>query len=359
MTSLSLSSNAADRLKVDALVVGIAKADDGPLLAPGAEAVDAALGGRLLQALTGLGATGAAGEVTKLATLGATTAPTVVAVGLGPNGAPYSAETLRRAAGAGVRALAGTGKVAVTLAQANGVAGADELRAVSEGLLLGAYSFERYHVASKDSRKPPVAAATLLVANTRDQAAKEATRRAEAVIRAVALVRDLVNTPASDLHPQDLADAALAAAQPLGLRVDVMDDKALRKGGYGGILGVGQGSSSPPRLISLRYTAPKATRSIAFVGKGITFDSGGLSIKSSQAMEWMKADMSGAAAVLGAMVAIATLEPGLNVTGWLPTAENMPSGTAIRPSDVLTMYGGKRVEVINTDAEGRLVLADA
>ncbi len=359
MTSLSLSSNAADRLKVDALVVGIAKADDGPLLAPGAEAVDAALGGRLLQALAGLGATGAAGEVIKLATLGATTAATVVAVGLGPNGAPYSAETLRRAAGAGVRALAGTGKVAVTLAQANGVAGADELRAVSEGLLLGAYSFERYHVASKDSRKPPVAAATLLVANTRDQAAKEATRRAEAVIRAVALVRDLVNTPASDLHPQDLADAALAAAKPLGLRVDVMDDKALRKGGYGGILGVGQGSSSPPRLISLRYTAPKATRSIAFVGKGITFDSGGLSIKSSQAMEWMKADMSGAAAVLGAMVAIATLEPGVNVTGWLPTAENMPSGTAIRPSDVLTMYGGKRVEVINTDAEGRLVLADA
>jgi len=361
MTSLSLSDGPADTLDVGALVIGVAKGEDGPVLVPGAEEVEQAFGGKLVAALSGLGATGAAGEVTKLATLGATTAPTVVAVGLGAaaNGTPYSAETLRRAAGAAMRALAGTGTVAVALAQANGAPGPEDLRAVSEGLLLGAYTFDRYRFASADDHKPPVSAATILVADTGDVAAKGATRRAEAIGRAVALVRDLVNTPAGDLHPQDLADAAVAAGQPLGLEVEVLDDDELRSGGYGGILGVGQGSDHPPRLVSLRYTSPEATRSIAFVGKGITFDSGGLSIKPAQAMEWMKADMSGAAAVLGAMVAIATLAPEVNVTGWLPIAENMPSGSAIRPSDVLTMYGGKRVEVLNTDAEGRLVLGDA
>ncbi len=361
MTSLSLSSSPPDTLEVDALVVCIAKGDAGPVLVPGTEPVDAALGGRLAETLSGLGATGAAGEVTKLATLGATTAPTVLAVGLGPaaDGTPYSAETLRRAAGAAVRALTGNNTVAVTVAQANGVPGPEDLRAVSEGLLLGAYSFDRYRFASKDAHKPPVSAATILVPDTGDEGAKEATRRAAAIGHAVALVRDLVNTPAGDLHPQDLANAAVAAGQPLGLQVEILDDEGLLAGGYGGILGVGQGSENPPRLVSLRYTSPGATRTIALVGKGITFDSGGLSIKPSQSMEWMKADMGGAAAVLGAMVAIATLQPEVNVTGWLPTAENMPSGSAIRPSDVLTMYGGKRVEVINTDAEGRLVLGDA
>ncbi len=361
MTSLSLSSSPVDTLEVDAVVVGIAKGDDGPVLAAGAATLDTALGGRLVESLSALGATGAADEITKLATLGATSAPTVVAVGLGPvaDGTPYSPETLSRAAGAAVRALAGRNTVAVTLAQVNPDPGHGDLRAVSEGLLLGAYAFDRYRFASKDGRKPPVSAVTIVVPDTGDEAAKAATRRAEAIGRAVALVRDLVNTPPNDLHPQDLADAAVAAGRPLGLEVEVLDGATLREGGYGGILGVGQGAEHPPRLISLRYTAPNATRSIAYVGKGITFDSGGLSIKPAQSMEWMKSDMSGAAAVLGAMVAIATLQPEVNVTGWLPTAENMPSGTAIRPSDVLTMYGGKRVEVLNTDAEGRLVLGDA
>jgi leucyl aminopeptidase len=138
-----------------------------------------------------------------------------------------------------------------------------------------------------------------------------------------------------------------------------MDEKALRKGGYGGILGVGQGSANPPRLVRIGYTHPRAKRTIALVGKGVTFDSGGISIKPSNAMETMKSDMAGAAAVVAALTAIARLGLRLNVTGWVPTAENMPSGAAIRPGDVLTMYKGKRVEVLNTDAEGRLILADA
>jgi leucyl aminopeptidase len=139
----------------------------------------------------------------------------------------------------------------------------------------------------------------------------------------------------------------------------VLDEKALKKAGYGGILGVGQGSSQPPRLVKLTYRASRGAQHLALVGKGITFDSGGLSLKPAQSMEAMKSDMGGAAAVIAAMTAIARLKPDVNVTGWAPMAENMPSGSAQRPSDVLRIYGGKTVEVLNTDAEGRLVLADA
>jgi leucyl aminopeptidase len=173
------------------------------------------------------------------------------------------------------------------------------------------------------------------------------------------LARDLVNTPPNTLTPKAFADRAVAEGRALGLDVTVLDEKALRKGGYGGILGVGQGSAHPPRLVRLAYRHPKATRHLAAVGKGITFDSGGISIKPASGMEAMKSDMGGAAAVLGTMVAVARLAPVANVTGWLPLAENMPGGGAQRPSDVLVTYGGRTVEVLNTDAEGRLVLADA
>ncbi|MDP9432255.1 MAG: leucyl aminopeptidase [Actinomycetota bacterium] len=362
MTSLSLSSAAVATLSVDAVVVGLASSAAGPVLAPGAEPVDAALADGLLAAATALGATGAAGQVHRIATMGALSAPLVVCAGLGDvpaQGGRFAAETLRRATGAAVRELAGTRKVAVTLAAANGAPGQDELRAVSEGALLGAYEFARYRNSSLEPRHTPVAAVTILVPNTRDKTAKEALRRAEAVSRGVALTRDLVNTPPGDLHPAELADAAVAAGAELGLEVIVLDERKLKRGGYGGILGVGQGSTHPPRLVEIRYRHPKATHSVALVGKGITFDSGGLSLKPSASMEWMKSDMGGAGAVLGAMVSLTILQPAVNVTGWLPTAENMPSGAAIRPSDVLHMYGGKKVEVLNTDAEGRLVLGDA
>ena len=144
-----------------------------------------------------------------------------------------------------------------------------------------------------------------------------------------------------------------------GLDVEVLDEKALADGGYGGITGVGQGSVHPPRLVRVAYTHPDAAKTVVLVGKGITFDSGGLSLKPPKSMEAMKSDMGGAAAVLAAVSAIAQLGPAVNVVGYLCMAENMPSGTAQRPSDVITIYGGRTVEVLNTDAEGRLVLADA
>jgi leucyl aminopeptidase len=188
---------------------------------------------------------------------------------------------------------------------------------------------------------------------------QSAVRRAEAIVNAVHLTRDLVNTPAGDLYPAALAATAKDVATESGLDIEVLDEKALRKGGYGGIIGVGSGSTNPPRLIRLAYHNPDASKTVVLVGYGVTFVSGGLSIKPAAAMEWMKADMGGAAAVIATMQAVAAVKPAVNVIGYAPAAENMPSGTAIRPSDVLTMYGGKTVEVLNTDAEGRLILADA
>jgi leucyl aminopeptidase len=171
--------------------------------------------------------------------------------------------------------------------------------------------------------------------------------------------RDLVNMPPNDLVPKSFADLATTAGKELGVKVEVLDEKALTKGGYGGILGVGGGSARAPRLVKIAYTHPKAKTSLAFVGKGITYDSGGISLKPAGHNETMKCDMAGAGAVFASVLAAAKLGLQVNVTGWLALAENMPSGSATRPGDVLRMYGGKTVEVLNTDAEGRLVLADA
>jgi leucyl aminopeptidase len=347
MTSLTVSTGDAAGVPADALVIGVQPGPRGPSLAPGADAVDAALGGRLAAALAAVGATGEPGEVTRVATMGATAAACVVGVGLGER---YDAEALRRAAGTATRSLAGSKRVAVALP----VDGAAALRAVCEGALLGAYAFDRYRTVS-NGHKPPVAAVTV-IAHERNRAV---VRRAQVVAAAVALTRDLVNTPPSDLRPAEFAARAVDAAEAAGLHVEVLDERALRRGRYGGILGVGAGSANPPRLVRLRHEPTGAQTRLALVGKGITFDSGGLSLKPAQSMEDMKSDMAGAAAVIAATAAIARLGLALAVDAWVPMAENLPSGSAIRPSDVLTVYGGKRVEVLNTDAEGRLILADA
>jgi leucyl aminopeptidase len=199
----------------------------------------------------------------------------------------------------------------------------------------------------------------VLTGLARNKAALNAVEEAQTVARSVNAARDLVNTPASDLNPVTFADYVVEQSRGTKVSVEVLDDKALERGGYGGILGVGRGSATPPRLVKMSYKPRGAKAHLAFVGKGITFDSGGLSIKPTSGMATMKCDMSGAAAVVSAIQAIAELGLPVRVTGYAALAENMPSGTATRPGDVLTMYGGKTVEVLNTDAEGRLVLADA
>ncbi|XRQ03013.1 leucyl aminopeptidase [Actinomadura welshii] len=353
VTSISLDSEALASIDVDAIVIGVAPAGPGAAPAAGSEDLDRALDGRLAEALSALGATGKAGEITKLPALGAVTAKVVVAAGLGED---PSAEDVRRAAGAAVRSLAGTARAAVALPGLSGEASAESVEAVALGALLGAYSFDSYRTG--DEHKSPVEEIRLVAPAPR-AGADAAVERARVLARSVRLVRDLVNTPPSHLSPEDLAGEAERVAGETGLSIEVLDEKALVDGGYGGIAGVGQGSANPPRLVRLSYTHPEASKTLALVGKGITFDSGGLSLKPAEAMDWMKSDMGGAAAVLGALAGIAGLAPRVNVVGYLAIAENMPSGTAQRPSDVLRIYGGKTVEVLNTDAEGRLVLADA
>nr|WP_202451030.1 leucyl aminopeptidase [Streptomyces sp. SID4948] len=353
---MTLSTSSAAALRADAVVIGVAKGPKGPRVAPGAETVDSAFDGKLAATLETLGASGAEGEVTKLPAPAGVKAAVVVAVGLGEapeDGAGFDAEALRKAAGVAARALAGSKKAAFALPAADPVA----IEAVGTGALLGAYAFTAYQ--AKDGGKAPLGEVAVTGAKPRDKEHKAAAERATAVGVEVNRARDLINTPANDLDPKAFAAAVQAAGKEFGFKVEVMDEKALAKGGFGGILGVGRGSATPPRLVRIEYTHAKATRTLAFVGKGITYDSGGISLKPAGHNETMKCDMSGAAAVFAAIVATAKLGLEVNLTGWLALAENMPGGNATRPGDVLRMYSGKTVEVLNTDAEGRLVLGDA
>jgi leucyl aminopeptidase len=364
-TALSLVDSDPAELAVDAVVVGVYALDDDAdgslLLASGAESVAAAFDGRFIETLGRLGATGATGEVVKVATLGTVTAPVVAAVGLGPepSGAAPAPETLRRATAAAVRSLAGSASVAVSLPVDEDTPTA--VRAVAEGALLGTYRFAGYKSRPRPARRTPVPDVAVHVPDAADEAATTEVARALVVAGAVARARDWVNTAPNDLRPPGFADQVAEAGRAAGLEVEVLDEEALAAGGYGGILAVGLGSAAPPRLVKLAYTPESAAtdKRVALVGKGITFDTGGVSIKPAQGMWEMKSDMAGAAAVASTMIAIAALKPAVAVTAYVPMAENMPSGTAYRPGDVVTMFGGTRVEVLNTDAEGRMILGDA
>ena len=336
MTSVSLSSADPITAKADALVIGLHSSPEGPSSPFEELAAAAALAG----------AKGKPGEVTVLPGIGVVAADRVIAVGLGDVD-ELTGDRVRTAAGVASRAAAGHGKIVSTL-------GGADLGAAAEGHLLGAYSFAAY----KNDGAKPVGSVVLTVPSN-NKAAKSTLQTAVATAEAVALARDLVNTAPNDLPPAVLADRAASAARAAGLKVQVLDEKALAKAGFGGILGVGQGSTRPPRLVRISYTPPRARALVALVGKGITFDSGGISIKPGAGMDHMTSDMAGAAAVIATTIAAAALQLPVAVTATVPMAENLPSGSAYRPGDVLRHYGGKTVHVLNTDAEGRLILADA
>ena len=328
-----------------------------PVLAPGAAEIDAAFGGELAELLRVVGATGKVEQVVSLPTRGALAAPRLVAVGLGrapgtaaaegADGAEGTegAEPVRRAAGAAARALAGTSSVASTLS-------AVDAEAAVVGAVLGGYRFD-VHRSSTDDASAPVASWSF-AGTTADEV-----RRATLVAEAVATARNLVNTAPNVLVPETFAARAVALGEQAGLVTEVLDDTRLRENGYGGISGVGQGSSNKPRLVRLTWNGGEGAKRVALVGKGITFDTGGISLKPNAGMADMTSDMGGAAAVVATVVLAAKLELPVTVTATVPMAENMPSSTAYKPGDVLTMYGGRTVEVLNTDAEGRLILADA
>ena len=350
VTSYSLRTASPAKTRSEAVVVGIVQGRKGPELASGAEEVTSAYGRKLRGLLASLDVTGKAGEMVRVPTGGAISSPLLVLVGLGEDAGPGA---VRRAAGVAARSVPNATSVALALP-----ADTPELiGAVTEGHLLGGYAFTTY--------KQPVEAnapgdVVILSPIAREAEATQAFDRARTVAAAVTATRDWVNTPPADLTPPLFAEAVVAAAAEVGsVAATVYDEKALAKLGAGGILAVGGGSAAQPRLVELVYAPEGATRHVALVGKGITYDSGGLTIKPANSMATMKTDMGGAAAVVQATLAIARLGLPVKISTFVPMAENMVSGSAVRPGDVVTHYGGVTSEVTNTDAEGRLVLADA
>jgi leucyl aminopeptidase len=352
---LTLTAHDPATVTADALVIGVSTTPNGPR--PWDTGLPDEAARSLATMLAALGVTGASDEITRIPSPEGITAPVLVLTGLGdvPGRRAPTPETLRRAAGAATRSLAGTATVALGLPAEE----ADQLAAVSEGALFGAYSFARYHGAGTRESKDPVATVTVITPLSGTDAGRTIVRRSRILASAVSGTRDLVNAPPMDLFPAAFAEEARDASASLPITVTVQDEDELARGGYGGLIAVGQGSPRGPRLVRLDYAPEGAEHTVALVGKGVTFDSGGLSIKPARGMEHMKSDMAGAAAVLRTVVAAAELAVPVRVTGWLALAENMPSGSAQRPSDVITIKGGRTVEVLNTDAEGRLILADA
>ncbi len=358
MPTLEYAKQSPAAAKADAIAVFATK--DGADCVPGADALGLgqAIDVDLAAELAALRFEGAAGSVARIPTRGRAGAPLVLVIGVGARD-KVSLDALRKAAGAAARNAAKDSTLAIVVPQdlVPEADGQDLAQAMAEGAGLGAYAYTAYR--TKDDDKPSLAAIRFLAGEGVDgPAVKRGVAAATAIVEAVCTTRDLVNTPPADKRPPVLAERMVGLAKAAGIKAKIHDEKALAKGGFGGILGVGQGSGAPPRLVELSYEPARAKQHVVLVGKGITFDSGGISLKPSTAMMTMKSDMAGAAAVVGAMMAVATLGLKIRVTGLCALAENMPSGSATRVSDVLTHRGGTTVEVMNTDAEGRLVLAD-
>lgn len=372
MSALHIDQSPAARIDADVLVLAAAAPSDGGTtsLVPAGACLEGVDIGALEAVLPSLGFSGALDAVARVpssvaAPAGAAiSAPTILVVGIGrglalAESADHDAAALgqtragvlSRAAGRAARELAGVERAVLALPSAE----ASDLRAVAEGAMTGAYAWGgRVPAPTK-----PLAAITISSPLAGSAPAEEARARAVALGEAVALTRDLVNEPPNRLVPQALAERAAQAARAAGIGVEVLDEEDLAEQGFGGILAVGQGAVNAPRLVRLDWAPGDARAHVALVGKGITFDSGGLSLKPPASMPEMKSDMAGAATVLGAVLAAARLSLPVRVTAWLALAENMPGPAAQRPSDIITMRGGTTVEVTNTDAEGRLVMADA
>jgi leucyl aminopeptidase len=332
----------------DALVVAASSTPEGfDLLGRSAE-VDAALGGRVSEHLDSISFKANQGDVEIVSGLPASAAKSIAVVGVG-SPTEINASSLRKVAGSVARRLSSRAVLASLLHEVEPHAGS--AMAVAEGFRLGAYRFTNY----KSDPRPARLERVLFLGHSLDQAISTAQIHADATT----LARDLTNEPASTLTPEALAARADEIADVAGLECSTLDERELADRGFGGIIGVGKGSHRPPRLIQMRYRPPGASGRVALIGKGITFDTGGLSLKDARGMVDMKTDMAGAAAVMATMGALARLDISTEVLALVPACENMPGGNALKPGDVITHYGGRTTEVNNTDAEGRLVLGDA
>lgn len=333
--------------KIDAIIVAIFEGEDSIELA-GGEILDFIFSTEqqadILTQLEAVGAKATANSITRVP--GTDVAP-VIAVGLGKADL-LDDETLRRASGTAARSLGSFENVATTIGDLG-------LAAAVTGFGLGSYSYAGLRKETEES-KDKTTTVTFISTGKDD---KDVFVEAQIIVESVLLARDLVNTPSSHLYPESYSVIASNEASKHGLQTTILDEKQLADQGFGGILAVGNGSSRKPRLLRIDWKPRKAKKSIALVGKGITFDTGGISIKPGASMENMISDMGGSASVLATIIAAARLNLSINVSAFLPMAENMPSGDAFRPGDVITHFGGITSEILNTDAEGRLILADA
>ena len=357
MTSYTLRKGSPAKTRTDLVVIGVARSSRGALVAaPGAEDVAEAYGRAFAPMLTSMGFKGDAGEVLRLPTGDVINASQLLVIGLGSLDS-LDLHRVRRAAGVAARNLRNAASVALALPASD----AEHVGVVTEGFLSGLYTYDRYKTGRDDSQ---VAEVAILSEAARRQDVVAAMATAQVVGEVLSAARDWVNTPPNDLTPETFAASTQAMVTRLGGRrpavtVEVLGVDELEKLQCGGILGVGMGSHNVPCLVRLTYAPADARVSLALVGKGVTYDSGGLTIKPGSSMATMKYDMGGAAAVIAATLAIAGLGLPIAVTTYAPMVENMPGGAAMRPGDVLTTHSGKTIEVTNTDAEGRLILADA
>ena len=357
---ISVESGDITRQQVDAIVVNLFEGVTTP--GGGTGAVDQALDGAISGVIADGETNGKLGEMTLIHTMGKVPAGRVAVVGLGKS-ADFDADVVRRVTGVSSRYLRGKGVEAIaTLAHGAGVGRIDAKtsgQAIAEGALLGAYRFDKYKTKDSDGNIDELRIVEFDSSKVAELEAGVAhgTLLAEAII----LCRDMANEPANEMTPTRMAEVAAEVASVAGLEIDVLDRNRMTELGMGALLGVAQGSLEPPKLIVLKYQGhpEEPANNLGLLGKGITFDTGGISIKPASGMGDMKGDMAGGAAVISGMKAIGALKPRINVTGIVAATENMPGGNAQRPGDVVKTMSGKTIEIDNTDAEGRLVLADA
>ena len=324
--------------------------------------VDRALDGAIAQLIKRGEIKGKPNEITMLHSFGKLPAGRVVVVGLGKP-SELSVNKVRVAVAETCRWLRAREISTITTvpqgANVNNIRPADAAQAIAEGALLGTYTF-RKHMTRKEDQPGEIKQLSIVGHAEAKAQLEEGAGKGQIISEATNLARDMVNEPANFMTPTSMAETATRLARDYGLEITVLDREQMQELGMGGLLGVSQGSRQPPKFMVLNYKGGTAQEpDIALVGKGVTFDSGGISIKPSEKMEEMKGDMAGGAAVMAAITAIARLKPSINVMALIPATENLPDGSALKPGDVLTAMNGKTIEIISTDAEGRLILADA
>lgn len=346
-------------LKADALIVNLFEGVTKPGGATGA--VDVALGGAITQLIGSGEIKGKLNEVTLIHTLGRIEPARVLVAGLGKQ-TEFTLDRVRQVSAIVGRYATRLGaKRVATITHGAGLAGLEPqacAQAVAEGAILGLYTFRKHM--TKPAEHGDIDEFLIV---ERDDSKVDELERGATIGRIMAdaanMARDMVNEPANFMTPTRLAELAREVADKWGLHIEVMDREQMAELGMGGLLGVARGSAEPPKFIILGYTGDQSsTQAIGLIGKGLTFDSGGIDIKPAEHMEEMKGDMAGAASVISTMIAIAQLKPKINVTALVGATENMPSGTAYKPGDILKTMNGKTIEVVNTDAEGRITLAD-